>query len=94
VTSLPTWAVYVLSFGSPVLTFVGVAIGQVISRQGAAELEARSKREELMRVVRWASELAISDDEAHTRLGMAQLGALVGVQPAHGAGGQVRTGRT
>ncbi len=77
-TSLPTWAVYTLGFGSPLLTFIGVLIGQVIGRRGAYELEARSKREELMRMLRWASELAISDDEAHARLGVAELGALLG----------------
>jgi hypothetical protein len=30
-----------------------------------------------MRILRWAAELAVSDDEAHARLGVAQLGALL-----------------
>lgn len=30
-----------------------------------------------MRILRWASELAVSDDEAKVRLGVAQLGALL-----------------
>ncbi|HEV8221265.1 MAG TPA: hypothetical protein VGQ05_13425 [Streptosporangiaceae bacterium] len=76
-TSLPTWAVWVLAFGSPALAFVGVVIGQAITRRGARELEVRSKREEVMRILRWAAELAVSDDQAHARLGVAQLGALL-----------------
>jgi hypothetical protein len=77
VTSLPTWAVWVLSFGSPLLAFVGVVIGQMITRRGAKELEFRSKREEVMRILRWAAELSVSDDQAHARLGVAELGALL-----------------
>ncbi len=76
-TSLPTWAVWVLAFGSPVLAFVGVILGQAVTRRGARELEFRSKREEVMRILRWAAELAVSDDRAHSRLGVAELGALL-----------------
>jgi hypothetical protein len=76
VTILPTWAVYLLSFGSPVLTFAGVMIAQRIVRRGALELEIRSRREEVMRNLRWAAELAVSDEEAHARLGVAELEAL------------------
>ena len=77
VTSLPTWAVWLLSFGTPILTFVGVLVAQVISRVGAEELENRSKREEVMRTLRWAAELAVSADEAQARLGVTQLGSLM-----------------
>jgi len=77
VTSLPTWAVWVLSFGSPLLAFVGVVFGQMITRRGARELEFRSKREEVMRILRWAAELSVSDEQAHARLGVAELGALL-----------------
>jgi hypothetical protein len=77
VTSLPTWAIWVLSFGSPLLAFLGVLIGQMITRRGAKELEFRSKREEVMRILRWAAELSVSDDQAHVRLGVAELGALL-----------------
>jgi hypothetical protein len=77
VTSLPTWAVWVLSFGSPVLAFTGVVVGQAVTRRGERELEFRSKREEVMRILRWAAELAVSDDQAHSRLGVAELGALL-----------------
>jgi hypothetical protein len=77
VISLPTWAVWVLSFGSPALAFAGVMLGQAVTRRGATELEFRSKREEVMRILRWAAELAVSDDQAHSRLGVAELGALL-----------------
>jgi hypothetical protein len=77
VTSFPTWAVWTLAFGSPLLAFVGVALGQTVTRRGARELEVRAKREEVMRILRWAAELAVSDDQAHARLGVAQLGALL-----------------
>jgi hypothetical protein len=77
VTSLPTWAVWVLSFGTPLLAFFGVLIGQAITRRGDRELEMRSKREEVMRVLRWAAELAVSDDQEHARLGVAELRALL-----------------
>lgn len=77
VTSLPTWAVWLLSFGTPVLTFVGVLIAQLLTRIGAEELENRSKREEVMRTLRWAAELAVSANEAQARLGITQLGSLM-----------------
>jgi hypothetical protein len=77
VTSFPTWAVWALSFGSPVLAFVGVVLGPAVTRRGDRELEFRSKREEVMRILRWAAELAVSDDQAHSRLGVAELGALL-----------------
>lgn len=76
-TTLPTWSVWVLSFGSPVLAFVGVVLGQAVTRRGEKELEFRSKREEVMRILRWSAELAVSDDQAHSRLGVAELGALL-----------------
>lgn len=37
----------------------------------------RSKREEVMRILRWAAELAVSDDQEHAQLGVAQLAALL-----------------
>ena len=75
-TSLPTWAVYLLSFGSPVLTAAIAFWGQRLSRHATEELEARSRREEVMRNLRWASELAVSDDRAKSRLGIKLLKAL------------------
>ena len=75
-TTLPTWAVWVLSFGSPALTAAVALVGQRISRRGTQELESRSKREEVMRSLRWAAELAVSDDVRKARLGNRELRAL------------------
>ena len=75
-TSLPTWAVWVLSFGSPLLTAAFAVVAQVVIRRGAEELETRSKREEVMRNLRWAAELAVSDDVRKARLGNRELRAL------------------
>lgn len=74
--SLPLWAVFAVSFGSPLLAFLGVLVAQWIGRKAAHELETRSKREETMRTLRWAAELAVSEDEAKSNLGVSQVRAL------------------
>lgn len=76
-TSLPTWAVYAVSLGTPVFTFLGVLLAQFITRMGARELETRSRREETMRNLRWAAELAVDEDDRMADLGVAQLAALL-----------------
>jgi|1186.fasta_scaffold1036334_1 hypothetical protein len=76
-TTLPTWSVWLVCLGTPLLTFVGVLVAQAISRKGAQELETRSRREETMRNLRWAAELAVKDDERMADLGVAQLAALL-----------------
>lgn len=75
--SLPLWALFAVAFGSPILAFIGVLLAQVLTRRSATELEARSKREETMRILRWAAELAVSLDDRMADLGVAQLGALL-----------------
>lgn len=56
---LPRWAVYVGSIGSPVAAFLAVLFGNWITRRGQKETEGRSKREEVMRNLRWAADLAV-----------------------------------
>lgn len=75
-TTLPTWAVYLVSFGTPIAAFVGVVVGQVFLRKGASELDIWRRREETMRMLRWASEQAASKDSATSRMGVAALDAL------------------
>lgn len=75
-TSLPTWAVWLVSLGSPAATAVIAVVGQYLSRRATRELETRSKREEVMRNLRWAAELAVSEDIGKARLGIEQLQAL------------------
>lgn len=75
-TTLPTWAVYSVAFGAPGLAFVGVVISDILLRRGANELDVWRRREETMRLLRWASELAASDDQPKARMGVAALAAL------------------
>jgi hypothetical protein len=76
VTSLPTWAALTLAFGLPVLTAATAFLGQYFGRRATGELEARSRREEVMRNLRWAAELAVSNETAKSRLGLQELEAL------------------
>jgi hypothetical protein len=76
VTSLPTWAVFTLGFGSPVLAAGITVLGYYLGYRAAGDLEARSRREEVMRNLRWAAELAVSNDAAKARLGVRELEAL------------------
>jgi hypothetical protein len=76
VTTLPTWAVYAVSFGTPLCAFLGVLIGHWLTRKGATELDVWRRREETMRMLRWASEQATSDEDAKARMGVAALAAL------------------
>lgn len=75
-TTLPTWAVWLVALGSPALSFIGVAWAQIIAKGTRDQLETRSNREETMRTLRWAAELGVSTDAAKARLGVAQLKAL------------------
>jgi hypothetical protein len=73
---MPLWAVIAIGFGSPILAFLGVLVAQYVCLKGNTELEMRSRREETMRNLRWAAELAVSSDPARSALGVAQLVAL------------------
>lgn len=73
VASLPTWAVLLVSIGTPMSAFAGVIIGQLLLRKGATELDTWRRREETMRMLRWASEQAASDSPAVARMGVGWL---------------------
>ncbi len=75
-TTLPTWAVYAVSFGAPALAFLGALIGHVWGRQASTELDVWRRREETMRMLRWASEQVTSAEDAKARMGLAVLDAL------------------
>lgn len=75
-TTLPTWAVYLVAFGTPLSAFAGVVLGHWLLRKGANELDVWRRREETMRMLRWASEQAASQDVATSRMGVAALDAL------------------
>lgn len=61
---------------TPLSALLGVLINQWLTRRTAKEIDARSKREELMRNLRWAAELASATEERKSELGVAQLVAL------------------
>jgi hypothetical protein len=61
---------------TPGLAFIGASLGVVLNRRAARELETRSRREETMRSLRWAAELAVDGDVRRAELGVAQLRAL------------------
>ncbi len=75
-TTLPLWAVYLVSLGTPAAAFAGVVLGHYLLRKGANELDIWRRREETMRLLRWASEMAASSEPARARMGVAALGAL------------------
>jgi hypothetical protein len=76
VSSLPLWAVVVIAVGSPVLTAVLTVRGQTLSRRSSREQENESRRGEVMTMLRWAAELAASDDVRKARLGIQELKTL------------------
>jgi len=65
-----------VGFGSPIAAFVGVVLGHYLLRKGANELDVWRRREETMRLLRWASEQAASAEPAKARMGVAALDAL------------------
>lgn len=75
-TTLPTWAVYSVAVGTPLLAFLGVVVGHALLRRTANELDVWRRREETMRMLRWASEQAASTEPAKARMGLAALDAL------------------
>ncbi len=75
-TVLPVWLLVAIAVGTPVLTFFGTLLANVVTRRAAAELETRSRREETMRILTWAAELAVSNDPAKADLGLRELQAL------------------
>jgi hypothetical protein len=77
VTSLPIWAIWGVAIGSPAINAIVTVVGQRVSRRGDRELEIRSRREEVMRTLRWAAELAVSDEVHKARLGNQELKALL-----------------
>jgi hypothetical protein len=47
-----------------VFAFVGVLAGNLVNRRGARELDVWRKREETMKLLRWAVELYVKDNSA------------------------------
>lgn len=75
-SSLPTWAVAVLAAGAPVLAFAGALFGNLVSRSAAKDLDKWRRREETMRMLRWAVEKAVDREERIAEVGIATLSAM------------------
>lgn len=60
-----------------IVALVGVLWSAILARRTAKELESRSRREEVMRTMRWAAELACSKEQNLSELGVAELQVLL-----------------
>lgn len=67
----------ILLVATPVLAFLGAMAGHLLLRRTAVELDRWRKREETMRLMRWAVELATDTDQDRARAGLIVLGALL-----------------
>jgi hypothetical protein len=77
VTELPIWGIWLAAVLVPAAAVIGGIVGSLLTRRGAKEAENRGRREELMRLHRWASELSIEKDPRKAQLGIGQLAALL-----------------
>ena len=75
-SSLPLWVVGVIAVGSPIVTAVLTVRSQNLSHGEARNQEGEARREEVMTTLRWAAELAVSNDVRKARLGIQELKAL------------------
>ena len=62
---------------TPMLAFGGALLGHWLNRRSAVELNRWRKREETMRMLRWAAELATDEQAARSDIGIVALGALL-----------------
>lgn len=62
---------------TPVLAFTGALVGHRVSRRSALELDRWRKREETMRMLRWATEFAVDSDVDRARAGVLVLVGLI-----------------
>lgn len=73
---VPLWVAVVIAVGTPLLAFAGVLVGHLLLRRGALEQDVRWRREETMRLLRWAAELALDADPGRSTVGVSAIGAL------------------
>jgi len=71
-----TDAAVVVATAAPVLAFAGSWLGVRGNRRASLELDRWRRREETMRLLRWAVELALDSDERRAGVGIAALDAL------------------
>ena len=77
---IPTWISVVgvvMTVLSPLLALGGVALGAYLTRKSDRELDTWRHREETMRMVRWAVEQILNDDDTGTDAGVVTLRSLM-----------------
>jgi len=75
---VPVWFTIAVGIAAPLLVLLGVLVGEFLTRKGARELDFRAKREEALRNVRWAAEMAFDKTGAAAVMGVAVLGTAKG----------------
>jgi hypothetical protein len=73
---MPTFLAVVVAVATALLTFGGVLLGHWLTSRGAVELDTWRRREETMRMLRWAVELSTAESRASVTAGFATLRAL------------------
>lgn len=73
---VPLWVAVVIAVAAPVFSFLGVLLAQSFTRNSSERAERRLRREETMRMLRWAADLAASDVRPRAAVGIAALDAL------------------
>lgn len=69
---------WVVAFGSPVLAFAGAYAGQHVAARADDRLDRWRRREETMRMLRWAVDKSFSrEDDRSVRAGALVLAALL-----------------
>ncbi|MDP9444891.1 MAG: hypothetical protein M3P83_11320 [Actinomycetota bacterium] len=53
---MPDWLIVTIAVATPGLAFVGGMVGHLLTRKGAREMDTWRRREETMRMLRWAAE--------------------------------------
>jgi len=67
---LPAW---LLAVSVPGGALLGVLLTLVVTRKNAQEANRTAQQETLTETLRWAAELAVSENEAEARLGVLEL---------------------
>lgn len=71
------WLIVAVGVVTPVLAFLGVLVGHWLTRRASLELDRWRRREETMRMMRWAVELAVEPAQAKADAGLVVLDGLL-----------------
>jgi hypothetical protein len=74
---LPAGWLIAIAIATPAAALIGSVIGHLITQRGLSQLDRWRKREETMRILRWAVELAVDQDPNRAAAGLSMLEALL-----------------